>query len=220
MSKIPDTNRSKDAQSKTDVLSSPGPEKALVASSLSTSHTNLPAHSYQTQTENTSPRIAQSGDVDVVTGLVTILSGVREEVRALRIGFLSNLILAFTIPLGALATQNLAIFKTSWLWVIPAPRWWIFSLWVVGVITMAVGLLAAVPGPNTTVEDLANYRAKQAADYLTASRISEAIEQMNLAISKEFDRLTGTQKSRFWFLLSLISFLLCVGLEFALVLFS
>jgi hypothetical protein len=155
-----------------------------------------------------------------VDGLIALLVSVRDEVRSQRVLLFSNLVLSFMIPLSALAVQNSAMFKADYFLTLQHPARWVFCLWAIGVLMMLGGLLFLLPSLTKGAEGMASHRAKEAARFFAAGKIDDAIKSVSDAIDEEYGRLGLTVGTRILFFGTFISFLLCVALEFAMVLFS
>lgn len=156
----------------------------------------------------------------IIDGLLSILALIHEEVRSYRVLLFSNLVLAFTIPIGAMATQDPKIFSIEKLWILPHPDWWLFSFWLLGVLAMAAGVAFVLPSMKTGSEAMAGHRTLEAARFLAEGKSAGAIASLLKAIEQENNRLETTNWTRIPFFVAFFLFLACVTIEFAMMLFS
>ncbi|HJQ69149.1 MAG TPA: hypothetical protein VKA70_09265 [Blastocatellia bacterium] len=162
----------------------------------------------------------QPTDAAVIQGLIALLTSGRDEVRSRRLLLLSNLVVAFTIPLSALAVQEMKLFKTPKVWLIPEPAILIFFSWFIGILVMLRGLYFVYQSTRKDPELLASHRGQQAVKFMVAGDTKNAIDQLERAIEKEHERLDRIEGGRKYFYWTLLAFLICITLEFLLCLFA
>lgn len=182
-------------------------------------------------TQNATGQPSVSPSPAAVDALISLLASVREEIRSRRLLLFSNLVLAFTIPLGTLAVQKwselripelkLSLWLFGWfIFSIPRPASFVFFFWLSGVISMLVGLCYLYQSPEGRAERDATFSSEEAKKSLVLGYIDHAVGQLNEAIEGEYRRLARIERAQKFFYGTLLAFLLSVTLEFLICLFS
>lgn len=162
--------------------------------------------------------------------LLTIHATLREDVRSNRALLFSAVVVCFTIPLSAIAVQNPSVFQATRLWsvlpfsstiidVLPQPSKVIFIFWALGVFLVMPGIKGLFPSMSTADETWAKKRVEDVVNSLLDEDVDLALNGLADAIREEHSRLDSLARARKWILGALFMFLLCVTVEFAVILF-
>jgi hypothetical protein len=163
-----------------------------------------------------------------LSGLTSVLETVREDLRSIRLLFASNLILAFSIPIATLATSNRDVFLVDRLTI----RFFTFSkilawdfaqlvfcTWILAILVFGFGIVRLLLGKNES-ERVAESEVKAAIQALAENHIAVAVRRLSTAVDFYIKSVGETLKARWPFLITFAFLVVCIGVEFALYLFS
>jgi len=161
-----------------------------------------------------------------LSGLTSVLDTVREDLRSLRLLFASNLILAFSIPIATLAIANRYVFFVERLPVrlfkfsisLPFDAQAVFWAWVTATLCFGYGIFHLLLKNKS--ENLADSAVLQATKALARNDIAVATRKLATAVDFYIDSASETFKARWPFLITFALFVICIGIEFALCVFS
>jgi hypothetical protein len=163
-----------------------------------------------------------------LSGLTSVLDTVREDLRAMRLMFASNLILAFSIPIATLALANRDVFFVDRLTVrffgFSKTLPWdfaqvVFCTWTLAILVFGFWVVPILLG-KTKSEKLAESDVKQATEALARNDIAVALGKVSTAVTFYIESASETLKARRPFQITFALFVICIGIEFALCLFS
>lgn len=131
----------------------------------------------------------QGNQYSMLSDLInTMINNKTEEIRTYRTIIASSVIAAITIPLGIITIEKPEIFGISKLGFLPKPGLIVLGLWVLGFISIFMGIKCFFLSGRSSKEDEFNLRLERALDKLEENNLKEAIKELKYALtdSKKF----------------------------------